>query len=329
MRETWRGEAGAKGSPVLVAVIVSLMVMMGCRGDPADAADVEPYQVVEIEISGTTDIEEQGWGPVPESLERWLASSLAGSNRGITAEKEGMEMRAVVEHGVHLIPRREGALLRVDMKMQLERMAVENGAPMVVLTASAEYRHPFALGQPTKGVLDPISRILARQAVDDLVGQLRDQAVVRQTLGPELARWVNCEETSNSARLLAIQRVVVTAPEDGPAAGEAALAEAARDVDDDVAEAAARALYELRAEGAAYGLMRVAQRLSRDQKYDRFMALLPLLGRLEVAWVEIYLETVARAHRIRRVRQAAGTALEQKSQIGYRNSESVGADTVR
>lgn len=75
--------------------------------------------------------------------------------------------------------------------------------------------------------------------------------------------------------------------------------------------AAARALYIIDRPASARALMNVAQRMSRDRDYERYLSLLPLLGELEEPWVALYLETVAEAHRIRRVREQARALLEK------------------
>lgn len=299
-------------SRAVVCLGVFLMLTAGCGGcsETGDESERGPYRVGEVEIvaddwAGPGD---QDWGPISEHVGQWLEVALQDSERGLTRHGQGMEMRATVHHGIQVRENGGRAMLHVDVEILLERALIDEDSPMVVLSAQAQYRHPFALGRPSRGVLDPISRTLTRRAIDDVVGQLRDQAVVRQTMAEQLASRIGDADLSESARLLAIGLVAKA----NPGNAEEALAEATRDPHDAVAVAAAISLYEMKSDQAAYGLMNVAKRMSRDREYDTYLELLPLLGDLNVDWVNLYLETIAEAHRIGRVRDSVRSLLNDE-----------------
>lgn len=303
-------ERGAFASSFMWAV-VAVLALSGCRSAGAvDEAQRGPYRVASVEVEAV-DSEQMvaDWAPVTEVVERWFEKALRDSDRGVSRQEAGMAMRARVQHRARIDNRRDGARLIVVIEVELERTDVVESASAVRLVAKSEFRHPFALGQPSRPLLVPISHTLTRQAVDHAVAQLRDQAVVRQALGEELVERINDPRSAESARVLAIERLVRLAP-DG---ASAALAVAAQDKDEEVAMAAARALFNVDRASSAQTIMKVAQRMSRDRDYERYLALLPLLGELDEPWVALYLETVAEAHRIRRVREQARALLEKSA----------------
>ena len=115
------------------------------------------------------------------------------------------------------------------------------------------------------------------------------------------------EEQARSARLLAIEQVVFAEEK----SAEEALFDASQGEDLEVALAASRALYQLKSEQAGRALMGVAQRTSRDRHYEIYLEILPMLAELHEPWIHLYLETVAEAHRLRRVRESVRSLLEE------------------
>ncbi len=290
--------------------ILLVAALVGCdEKKSVDASQSNPYRITDIEING--EQERQSWAPGDEHITRWLDAALFASDRGLSRRKEGMNMRVVVHHQVRLEPLRRGARLVVDVDAEARRNSVSSEAPMVTLTASTQYRHLLARGRPTDQVLYALSRTLGRQAVEDVVTQLRLRARVRQTNPAHLSRWITDEEVHASSRRYAIRRALIYAPRNL----EPALLEVVESNDEEMVVSAARALHELESERAAYVLMDVAQQLSRDEEYDRYLRVLPLVGQLDAPWVSIYLETVAEAHRVPRVRNRASSLVADRPPV--------------
>lgn len=312
MRGVGAGSAGATiGRPVGVIVwivwIITVLVA-GCDGDETpDASQLEPYQIAAVEISDDNGEQQPrpAWSPGDTDVTRWVEAALHDSHRGISRRDDGMEMRVVFHHRIDLEQVRGGHRLVVGVDAQAERQVVDNDSPMVTLTGRAKYGHFFAENRDTQDLLNAMSRTLLRQAIDDVVDQLRLRARVRQLDASRLVDWIDNDELRASVRHYAIRRALIYTP-DGL---EDTLKKAVEQSDDEMAVYAARALFELDSDRAAHALMEVAQRLSRDKKYDEYMELLPLLGKVDAPWVAIYLKTVADAHRIPRVRRQASAVL--------------------
>lgn len=305
-----RDLGGGALAGLLVWTLPVVLMVVGCKPGPqADGAQRGPYRVVEVEVQERARGDGVDWAPASEALEGWLERAFRESDRGVSLDGDGLAMGARVNYVAQIENRRGGARLVVEVEVELERLQVGEGESDVVLVAKSEFRHPFALEQPSRPLLVPVSHSLARQAVDDAVGQLRDQALVRQALGEELVEKLNDSKTAESARVLAIERIVSVVPH----GAVAALSAAADDPDVEVALAAARALFAIERQASARAVLKVAERMSRDRDYERYLSLLPMLGELDEPWVALYLETVAEGHRIRRVREQARALLEESA----------------
>ena len=288
----------------MALTVIAAIGLSACDNDGGeDPIRSEPYRIGAVEVNG--DAEREEWAFGDEHISRWTNAALEDSDRGISQKKEGMEMRVVIHHRVRLVDVGSGARLVIDVDARAQRSVVNSEDPMVTIRADAQYRHLLARGRPADGVLHALSRTLGRQAVDDVVHQLRLRARIRQSDTAELASWIEDDQIDDSVRRYAIRRALIYTP-DGL---EEALVNVTHDADDEVAPKAARALVEMESDDAPRAAMRVAQRLSRDEEYDRFLQMLPLLAELDEPWVEIYLETVAEAHSIRRVRSRARSVM--------------------
>ena len=286
------------GAVALVAVCI-----LGCDREVVDASEVGPYAVAEVQV--INDVERPGWAPGDDQMSTWFGEALGLSEKGLSAGPEGMAMRATLHHRVELRELPRGARLTVYVDLQAERSVISDEEPMVTLLARAERRHILARGMPSEEVLQGLSYALGRQAVDDAVLQLRLRAQIRQMEPAGLVAWVGDEELPDAVRRYAIRRAALHQP---PGLEEA-LIEVAYQAPNQVAASAARALHAMESERATHLLMDVAQRASRDEEYDLYLGLLPLLADLDEGWVNIYLQTVARAHSVARVRVEAQAAI--------------------
>ena len=304
-------EVCRRGRWMVVAVWMTCVVMvMGCdRENKKDPSQSDPYRITDIEINGAH--EREHWAPGDEHITRWFDAALYASDRGISRRQSGMNMQVTVHHRVRIEPLRRGARLVVDVDAEARRNSVSAEAPMVTLQATAQYRHLLARGRPSDKVLHALSRTLGRQAVDDVVTQLRLRARVRQSEANQLARWIADDDVDRATRRYAIRRALIYAPENL----EPTLVDVAAGDDDEMVISAARALREIDSEHAAHAMMAVAQKLSRDEDYERFLEVLPLLGKLDAPWVSIYLETVAEAHRVPRVRSRASSLAAERPPV--------------
>ena len=166
-----------------VLVVLIGLGLSGCTGCSRDAvaAPNGPYRIAEIEVVG----EPAGWAPTSEEVEHWFRRALRESERGIAGQGSGPSMRARIDHRLLVVNHLQGSTLRIEVDVQLEAMEVDAENPALLLTARGKYRHPFAVEAPTEAVLRPLSQTLVRETVEGVVMQLRDQAVVRQTLAGE------------------------------------------------------------------------------------------------------------------------------------------------
>ncbi len=291
------GRATIKG---LVMAIAALFVIVGCdRNEECELHLSNPYKIGELELNGVDEM--QPWAPEDADVLRWVERALDDSHRGISRSEGGMEMRATLSRRVQLEQFADRSRLIVGLEAQVERVIVPSGAPMVFLTADVEYRHTMAERAPSEEVLRALTRTLERRAVGDVVNKLRLRARIRQSGPAELSSWVTDSSIPATERIYAMRR----AQHQGSTQIEKALSEAAADEDVHVAVAAARTLLEMESARAAHQLMAVAQRMSRDREYDHYLELLAMLGRLDDAWISIYLETVADAHRFQGARARA------------------------
>ena len=298
------GVVSARWRPWTAAILVmGLSMVLGCDGDDYSSTD-EPYRIGAMELNGDGEFHE--WAPGDEHVSRWFDEALGDSDRGVSSSAEGMEMDLSVHHEVRLVELEHGARLEVDVEAQATRSVVSSSSPMVTLSAEANYQHPLARGRPSEQVLHALSRTMGHQAVGDVVEQLRLRARIRQSSSAEVAELIADKRADEEERLYAIEHVVQTKTK----SAVPGLEQAVEDQNLDVSTAAARALYALEADSAAHGLMHVAQRLSRDKEYDRYLQLLPLLSQLDAPWVSIYLETVAKAHQAPRIRERVRSVMD-------------------
>ena len=277
--------------------------------DGLDPVESEPYKIASLQINGEGT--SYPWAPGDQHLTNWLEDALHASHRGISRSQDGMEMNLTVHHRIELQELQRGARLVINIDAIAERGLVDSESPMVTVRARARFRHLLARGAPSESVLYALSRTMTQQAVDDVVQQLRLRARVRQMSPAELSRWIDDDEIDANVRRYAIRRALIYRPPHL----EPTLVNVVDHGDDEVAPAAARALFELESDRAPHALMNVAQSLSRDGDYDRLLNLLPMLGELDEPWIALYLETVADAHGVARVRARA------RSVVGERGGE--------
>lgn len=288
---------------LLVCLGMVLFLWTGCSGcAQARAGSPETFVIAEFEFAGDSP----AWGPDKEVVTLWFEQALRSSDRGFKAQGEGLALRAQVDYRLLVIERPRGALLRIDVDVQLEPIFQGEGLSIPAITASVQHRHPFAVPIPSEALLAPLSQTLLRDGIDKVVLSLRDQAVVRLTLERNLGAAIRSEEHSTPARLIAIDRVVSAEILEA----EDALLVATESSEPEIATAAARGLHRLKTPSSSKALLKVAQRMSRDRHYEHFEALLPLLATCQEPYIHLYLETVADAHRLRRIRDQARQLVE-------------------
>lgn len=299
---------------VWVSLVWGCALGAGCsRGAQAEEAPGGPYRVVAMQVMEEGEdvgrVGSQGWAPEPGRVQEWWERALVASDEGLSRAggSEGVKGRLV--YRVTLNQALEGSVMVVRVEGHLGSEVVGGDGEMVSMRAKHVVRHPLVSDRPPEALLGALGRTLLRQGVEEVVEGLRAQALVYQARGGELGRWCADEEAEASARLLAVQRVVEGAVEEA----EDALIQAAGGGDEEVAFAAAQALWEMESEGAARALTELAERMSREQRYDDLVGLLPKLGTLSTPWVAVYLETLAEAHHVSRVREQARRALEIKA----------------
>ncbi|TXD34187.1 hypothetical protein FRC98_19335 [Lujinxingia vulgaris] len=301
-------------------LIVWVGLMWGCafgagcsRGAQAEEAQGGPYRVVAMQVmeegGEVGGVGVQGWAPEPVRVQEWWERALRESDEGLSPQGGGEGLKGRLMYRVKLNQALEGSVLVVRVEGRLEQEAVRGDGKAVSMRAQHVVRHPLVSDRPPEALLGALGRTLLRQGVDEVMEGLRAQAMVYQAAGGELGRWCADEEALASARLLAVQRVVEGAVEEA----EEALIEAAGGRDEEVAFAAAQALWEMESSGAARALTELAERMSREQRYDDLIGLLPKLGTLSTPWVAVYLETLADAHHVSRVREHARRVLEMKA----------------
>jgi hypothetical protein len=261
---------------------------------------VQHYSVVDVAIQTSAEESVRSWLPEPEAAGRWLDRGLRSSERGLSATEGPVKLRATLNYTAYVLPRPQGTTLRVDVDLQLEA-DVDNHGEVLLLVASRQQRHALASHRPKEDLLVPLSRTLLHQAISEVLEELRDQAEVHLSPGDELTAWITNEGIAPSARRLAMLRASGAID----ANSEAALLVASAHEDHQIALTAAQALFEAGSARAPHVLMRIAQQLSRDRLYDEYLEVLPLLHSLDEPWIALYLETVAEAHRMPRVRKLA------------------------
>ncbi|WP_199589760.1 hypothetical protein [Lujinxingia litoralis] len=275
----------------------------------AEEAQSGPYWVQSVqvleEVSGEV-AQRPGWVPEAQRVEEWWLRALRESEQGLSGQGGVKGLKSQVRYQVRLAQALEGSVLVVRVEGQAEPAVSREREEAVSMRAQHVVRHPLVSDRPPEALLGALGRTLLRRGVEEVMAGLRAQARVYQASAGELGKWCADDGAEASARLLAVQRVVAGAVMQA----EEALAEAARGSDEEVAFAAAEALWELESRGAARALTELAERMSREQRYDDLIGLLPRLATLSTPWVAVYLETLAEAHDVARVREQARQALE-------------------
>lgn len=301
---------------LLLATVVAASA--GCDGDDTTAVDqhrVEPYQIAAVDIDIGGDDEE--WTPANEEVQQWFDDAVDDSHRGLSRRQAGMGMHATVYHRTRLQPMAGGARIAVDVDAHLHRSLLATGDSMINLRATATAQEELSGRHPSHHRLRRIAHDLGKEAQAEVVDRLRLRARLEQYGDDRLAAWIGDDRLGNAQRQIAIEWAI----DEDVAVDDAlrgALVKSADGDDDDLVWAACRALVALDVDGAERIVMERAQRYSRDKKYDRFLDYLPLLGRLDAAWISIYLETVAEAHAAPQVRD------EARSIVADRPSPTVG-----
>ncbi len=279
----------------------------------ADEEEPPGFTVGEVEVRGSGERAERGWLPQEETVEGWVRRGLGESERGLRQGEEGQEeLRGTVRYTAYILSRPKGSTLRVDVDVQLEGDVWDGQT--VALMVSRQKRQALSQRRPDDELLRPMSRALVRQAVEEAVEEARDQAEVEVATPEELRNWI-LGDGSTSARKRAIRRARWV--DDDQTLG--AVVAVARHGEDELSVAAARVLLERGSPEAGRALMRIAKQLSRDRKYDEYLEVLPLLNGLDEAWIDLYLQTVAEAHRAPRVRKRAQELVAGRGPVGSRS----------
>jgi len=299
------------GMPAVVGLSAALLLAAvtamsaGCDSDDDPAVDqrsVEPYQIraVDIDIGG----DDEAWAPASDEVRQWFGDAVDDSHRGLSRRSAGMGMHATVYHRTRLQPTTGGARIAVDVDAHLHRSLLATGDSMINLRATATTDEELSGRHPSHHRLQRIAHSLGKEAQQEVADRLRLRARLEQYGDDRLANWIDDDRLSSAQRQIAIE----WAADEDVAVDDAlrrALVNSTDGDDDNLTWAACRALVELDVDGAERIVMERAQRYSRDNQYERFLDYLPLLGRLDAAWISIYLETVAEAHAAPQVRDEA------------------------
>ncbi len=307
--------AKGSGSVSLMAVVCVIGFWGGLVGCDDEARDAATYRVTTVEAESDNG---DGWRPSGDQIEGWVDEALADSDRGLRVGRmgPGLEMTVVTDTDVRGAEGSERLVVEVDGRVQ--RPVVTPGASMVEFRADTRIAHVFADGPPSEPQLHALSRALNRSAVEAVVDELRDRALVDHLDPLELAVQIADPGQEEKARKMAIDRAVV----EGVGAGgevdevvERGLVKAVRTGDDAVVVDAAQAVVDLEIDDAGRMLLDEIQRLSRDGDYGRMIDLLPILAELDALWISIYLETVAEAHAAPHVRKTARELAEERAPV--------------
>ena len=305
-----RAAGGVGGLSRWIAAVMIGLVWMGCDRDGEEPGVHQgPYSVVDIHLEQAEGAD--GWAPGDERVHRWFQEVLEESKRGMANGGEGFPVEARLRHGVRIDELDGATQLIVELDVAITEVGAAGGAPVLSMSTEAEFFHPLSEDHPDDDVLQAVSATLGRQAVEETVDQLRNLAEIKQGESWELVRWSRTSGFGKERRLLAIQELAHRDVE----GAEATLKRATESESPKVAVEAALAMYKLDRDQAAHPLMDVAQRMSRDEEYEHYLRLLPVVGKLDEPWVSIYLETVAQAHTDYRVRQKARSLSAERPPI--------------
>lgn len=296
------GAVGGAGDVIKILCCTASVALVagGCQlGAEEPGGEHEPYQIesIEVDVSGDAD----DWGPADEQVEQWFDSSLRSSNRHLTRQVPGMPMTATLHYDAQLQKMDRGSKLVLDIDAQTIRRATPAGEPTVVLAADARYLHPLSEPRPADPILEKMTHTLGRQAIDEVVDQMRAAARIRQAKVWQLVLWSSAAYADEATRTLSIGELATRQVR----GAEPILIELVDDSSSEVAIEAARALHALGSGRAEHVIMDLLQQMSRDEQYDEYLQLVPIVAKMDAPWISIYLETVAAAHTHYRIRQRA------------------------
>lgn len=295
-------------------LVVITGVATACDDHEEERADEQIPEVlrvadVEVETSG----EDEQWSPDAERVDDWFNRALQESDLGLSADEGDVEMKVHLHHRTHLQEASEDQRMAVHVDARAVRRVVGNGEPMISLEAEATEASLIGEQHPSVLRLHHENEQVGREAVGRAVDKLRLRARLEGGGTERLLAWIEDETADTDKRVIAIDWAVDRQLEG--AVVRPALVEALQADDPEIVGRACRALVELEVEGAAHLVVDRAQQLSRQDQYEAYLEVVPVLGELDERWISIYLQTVARAHDDPRVRQKARSTLDDPLQF--------------